>query len=73
VVRSLNVAQFASKSKIYCVDDSVCAGLLQPDMDDDLVFATKLFRTLLGYDSEFWLPAPVETMHELLNNAFCIN
>jgi hypothetical protein len=69
VVRALNVAQFASKSKIYCVDDSVCAGLLQPDMDD-VGFATKLFRTLLGYDSELWPKALGMTMHLDLSH-FC--
>ena len=69
MVRALNVAQFASKSNIYCVDDSVCAGLLQPDMDD-VVFATKLFRTLLGYDSELWPKALGMTMHLDLSH-FC--
>ena len=70
MVRALNVAQFAKGSKTYCVSDLVCAGLLQPDMDDDVVFATKLFRTLLGYDSELWPKALGITMHLDLSH-FC--
>ena len=69
MVHAMNGAQFASKSKIYCLTDTVCINLLEPNVGV-AEFAAKLFRSLLGYDSELWPKALGITMH-LDDTHFC--
>ncbi len=69
VVRAFNEVQFASKSKIYCLTDTVCSSLLEPNVDD-AEFAAKLFRSFLGYNFDLWPKAVGITMH-LDDTHFC--
>ena len=65
----MNGAQFASKSKIYCLTDAVCSSLLEPNVGD-AEFAMKLFRSFLGCNVDLWPKAVGITMH-LDGSHFC--
>ena len=65
----MNGAQFASKSKISCLTDTVCINLLEPNVGD-AEFAAKLFRSFLGYNVDLWPKAVGITMH-LDGTHFC--
>ena len=69
MVRAFNGVQLASKSKIYCLTDTVCTSLLEPNVDD-AEFAATLFRSFLGYDFDLWPKAVGITMH-LDDSHFC--
>jgi hypothetical protein len=69
VVRAFNGVQLASKSKIYCLTDTVCRYLLEPYVGD-AEFAATLFRSFLGYDFDLWPKAVGITMH-LDDSHFC--
>ena len=69
MVHAFNGVQFASKSKIYCLTDSVCSNLLEPNVGDE-DFAATLFRSFLGYDFDLWPKAVGITMH-LDGTHFC--
>ena len=69
VVHAFNADQFGKGSKIYCVPDSLCTCLVEPKVGV-AEFAAKLFRSILGYDSELWPKALGITMH-LDDTHFC--
>ena len=69
MVRAFNGVQLASKWKIYCLTDTVCSSLLEPDVGD-AEFAATLFRSFLGYDFDLWPKAVGITMH-LDDSHFC--
>ena len=69
MVRAFNGVQLASNSKIYCLTDTVCTSLLEPNVGEE-DFAAKLFFLFLGYDFDLWPKAVGITMH-LDDSHFC--